>query len=136
MPDSFTQGKNDFRNIGYEGPCPKQTVVGWAGSGLGYNQPGGEPAHRYHFRLYALDINLDLGSGKMKSGLLDAIEGHILGEANASGKYQVAPITAAKQDLGRNILGTTSDDHIVEIKTKPIYDTRGALVTPAASGSQ
>ena len=50
------QGRNDFRRIGYGGPCPP---------------PG--PAHRYFFKLYALDTALGLASGADKSQLLQAM---------------------------------------------------------------
>ena len=43
------QGRNDFRKIGYNGPCP----------------PPGKP-HRYLFKLYALDATLDLKGGQAK----------------------------------------------------------------------
>jgi Raf kinase inhibitor-like YbhB/YbcL family protein len=64
------QGMNDFRKIGYGGPCP----------------PGG--THRYFFKLYALDAEVDLESGATKSDLLRAMEGHILAESQLMGKYQ------------------------------------------------
>jgi hypothetical protein len=63
------QGKNDFRKIGYGGPCP----------------PGG--THRYFFRIYALDNKLVLSPGATKGELLQAIEGHILTEGKLIGKY-------------------------------------------------
>jgi len=63
------QGRNDFRRTGYGGPCP----------------PGG--IHRYYFKLYALNIKLDLGPGLTKSELLRAMEGHILDECQLMGKY-------------------------------------------------
>ena len=62
-------GKNVFGRLGYRGPCP----------------PGG--THRYYFKLYALDIRLDLDSGIKKTQLLDAMEGHILAEGQLMGKY-------------------------------------------------
>jgi Raf kinase inhibitor-like YbhB/YbcL family protein len=62
-------GKNDFGRLGYGGPCP----------------PGG--THRYFFKLYALDIRLDLDSGISKAQLLVAMEGHILAEGQLMGKY-------------------------------------------------
>jgi Raf kinase inhibitor-like YbhB/YbcL family protein len=65
------QGVNDFGNIGYGGPMPP---------------PG--PAHRYYFKLYALDVALDLDAGATKVALLKAMEGHILAEGQLMGKYQ------------------------------------------------
>jgi Raf kinase inhibitor-like YbhB/YbcL family protein len=62
-------GKNDFGRLGYGGPCP----------------PGG--THRYYFKLYALDIRLDLDSGITKAQLMDAMEGHILGQGQIMGRY-------------------------------------------------
>ena len=64
------QGINDFRYIGYGGPCP----------------PGG--THRYFFKLYALDIELQLNGGISKKDLLGAMRNHILAEAHLMGKYK------------------------------------------------
>jgi hypothetical protein len=64
------QGRNDFGRIGYGGPCP----------------PRG-PAHRYFFKLYALDAKLSLKSGIKKSDLEAAMKGHILGQAELMGRY-------------------------------------------------
>ena len=63
------EGKNDFGKIGYGGPCP----------------PGG--THRYHFKIYALDTDLDLSEGATKKDLLDAMEGHIIDEGSLMGTY-------------------------------------------------
>jgi len=62
-------GINDFQRPGYGGPCP----------------PGG--THRYFFKLYALDIELDLDSGATKARLEEAMQGHILAEGQLMGKY-------------------------------------------------
>jgi hypothetical protein len=64
------QGINSWRKIGYGGPSP----------------PWG--THRYVFKLYALDIELDIDSGLSKSELIKKMEGHILDEAELVGKYQ------------------------------------------------
>ncbi len=71
LKDGTRQGKNDFRRIGYGGPCPP---------------PG--PAHRYFFKLYALDRKLELRAGATKPELLKAMQGHILAEAHLMGKYK------------------------------------------------
>lgn len=65
------QGLNDFRRIGYGGPCPP---------------PGGP--HRYFFKLYALDTQLDLPPAAKKQELLRAMEGHILDQGQLVAKYQ------------------------------------------------
>ena len=64
------QGKNDFRNFGYGGPCP----------------PSGR--HRYFFKLYALDAVLNLPSGCTKAALEKAINGHILEHTQLIGTYK------------------------------------------------
>jgi len=65
------QGRNDFRRIGYGGPMP----------------PPGK-AHRYFFKLYALDAALELQPGFRKADLVKAMEGHVLAEAQLMGTYQ------------------------------------------------
>ena len=65
------QGTNDFKRAGYGGPCP----------------PRG-PAHRYVFKLYALDQQTALPPRKSKADVLTAIEGHVLGQAELLGRYQ------------------------------------------------
>ena len=69
LENGALQGTNDFRKIGYGGPCP----------------PGG--THRYFFKLYTLDIVLNLEAGKIKEELLNNMSGHILTEAELIGKY-------------------------------------------------
>jgi Raf kinase inhibitor-like YbhB/YbcL family protein len=68
--DGSKQGISDFRRPGYGGPCP----------------PSG--THRYYFKIYALDVKLDLASTCAKQDLLEAIKGHILAEGSLMGKYQ------------------------------------------------
>ena len=62
-------GLNDFRKYGYGGPCP----------------PGG--THRYFFKLYAVDTQIDLNAGATKKEVLNAIKGHILEEGQLMGRY-------------------------------------------------
>ena len=65
-----THGTNDFRRLGYGGPCP----------------PGG--THRYFFKIYALDKQMDIPAGSTKAQLLKAMEGHILAEGELMGRYK------------------------------------------------
>ena len=69
LSDGSRQGTNDFRKIGYGGPCP----------------PGG--THRYYFKLYALDTELTLKPGALKQELLAAMKGHIVDEGQLMGTY-------------------------------------------------
>jgi len=71
LTNGAKQGMTDFKRIGYGGPCPR---------------PGGP--HRYFFKLYALDAELDLKPGATKQQLLRAMEGHILAEGQLMGTYQ------------------------------------------------
>ena len=70
LPNGTRQGRNSFGNIGYGGPCP----------------PPGK-AHRYYFKLYALDKKLNLKPGASKEEVEQAVQGHTLGKAEIMGKY-------------------------------------------------
>ena len=63
-------GTNDFGKTGYGGPCPPSGV------------------HRYFFKIFALDVHLDLPAGSDKATLLHAMEDHILGQGEIVGLYQ------------------------------------------------
>ena len=72
LPKGTLEGTNDWKRIGYGGPCP----------------PVGR--HRYFFKLYALDTVLpDLGK-PTKAKLEAAMKGHVLAEAQLVGTYQKA----------------------------------------------
>ena len=63
-------GVNDFGAARYSGPCP----------------PKGE-AHRYRFRVIALDRMLKLPEGAPRAQLDEATDGHILGEGSLMGHF-------------------------------------------------
>jgi Raf kinase inhibitor-like YbhB/YbcL family protein len=71
LADGARQGQNDFRKIGYNGPCP----------------PPGKP-HRYFFKLYALQSELSLSPGATKGDVERAMEGHVLAHAEWMGRYR------------------------------------------------
>ncbi|WP_428413071.1 YbhB/YbcL family Raf kinase inhibitor-like protein [Legionella sp.] len=45
-------------------------------------------AHRYVFKLYAVDKELDLGEGTTRDAVLQMITGHVLDTAELVGLYQ------------------------------------------------
>ena len=69
LGDGTRQGRNDFRRVGYGGPCP----------------PPGKP-HRYFFKVYALDAKLDLKPGETKEELERAMKGHLLEQGELIGR--------------------------------------------------
>lgn len=71
LADGSKQGRNDFRKIGYGGPCP----------------PPGK-AHRYFFKLYALSSELKLPTGATKADVERAIKDHVLANAELMGRYK------------------------------------------------
>ena len=63
------QGANDFGKSGYGGPCP----------------PSG--THRYYFKVFALDRELDLPSGAKRGQLDAAMKGHVVAQGELIGRY-------------------------------------------------
>lgn len=64
-----TGGLNSWQLSGYGGPCP----------------PSG--AHRYIFKLFALDVELGLAEGATKAAVISAMEGHVLTDAELMGTF-------------------------------------------------
>lgn len=75
-PEGVLQGRTTRGSIGYYGPRP----------------PVGDPAHHYHFQVFALDTVLSLPFGSDRDQLLKAMQGHVLGKGELMGRYkQVQP---------------------------------------------
>lgn len=71
-PAALRQGPNTPGRIGYFGPKP----------------PAGDPPHRYHTQVFALDRELDLVAGSDREALLKAMQGHVLAEGVLIGTFQ------------------------------------------------
>ena len=63
------QGANDFGKSGYRGPCPP---------------PG---THRYSFKIFALDRELELRPGARRTQLDAAMKGHVIAQGELIGRY-------------------------------------------------
>jgi Raf kinase inhibitor-like YbhB/YbcL family protein len=76
-PDGVLQGRTSRGSVGYYGPRP----------------PPGDPPHRYHFQVLALDTMLDIAPGSDRDRLLDAMRGHVIAKGELIGTYrqEVAP---------------------------------------------
>jgi len=70
LADGTRQGRNDFGDTRYGGPCP----------------PGKSP-HRYRFTLYALNSMLNLPPGATRSQVESAIKGHIVARGQMIARY-------------------------------------------------
>lgn len=70
--EGMRQGRTDFDDVGYGGPCP----------------PPGHGTHHYRFTLYAPDRHIDLDAGAGREALEEHMEGHVIDEALLVGTYQ------------------------------------------------
>ncbi|MBN2445305.1 MAG: YbhB/YbcL family Raf kinase inhibitor-like protein [Phycisphaerae bacterium] len=71
-PAGAIQGKNSWGTVGYRGPAP----------------PRGHGVHHYHFKLYALDSEVELAGELTKDELLSRIKSHVIAEGELTGTYQ------------------------------------------------
>lgn len=71
-PAGARQGRNTAGNPGFDGPAP----------------PKGHGTHHYHFKVYALDTELDLPPEATKEVLMGAMEGHVIDQGELIGTYE------------------------------------------------
>lgn len=69
-PTGGKHGVTDFGRYGYGGPAP----------------PSG--THRYFFKIYALDVMLDIKGSIKKEDVIRAMKGHVLAQGQLMGRYQ------------------------------------------------
>ncbi|WP_458186177.1 YbhB/YbcL family Raf kinase inhibitor-like protein [Haladaptatus sp. NG-WS-4] len=70
--DGACQGRNDFGELGYRGPCP----------------PEGHGPHEYRFRLVALSEMLDVEPGVPRRDVDDALDGVRIAETQFTGTFE------------------------------------------------
>jgi Raf kinase inhibitor-like YbhB/YbcL family protein len=77
-PEGVLQGRTTRGSTGYYGPRP----------------PVGDPAHHYHFQVFALDTMLSVPAGADRDTLIAAMKGHVLGKSELVGTYvqTIAPL--------------------------------------------
>ena len=73
--NGLMQGVNSHEGVGWAGPHPD----------------AGEPAHHYHFRVYAVDRRLDLPPKAERLEVLAAMKGHVLAEGDLVAAFQAPP---------------------------------------------
>lgn len=70
VPEGAIEGLNDSGNNSYVGPCPPSGI------------------HRYYFKVYALDRNLEENSSLRKEDIESLMEGKIIESAELVGTYE------------------------------------------------
>ncbi|GAA4164297.1 hypothetical protein GCM10023069_18880 [Shinella granuli] len=72
-PKGLKQGANSMGSIGYTGPKP----------------PVGDPAHHYHFQVFALDVDtLGIDPGATREDVLKAMSSHVLSKGEIVGTFE------------------------------------------------
>ncbi|QLH74366.1 MAG: YbhB/YbcL family Raf kinase inhibitor-like protein [Methanomassiliicoccales archaeon] len=71
-PFMAVQGTNSGDEIGYDGPLP----------------PRGHGPHRYYFKVYVLDSEIDLEAGATKEDLMRAIRGRTIQQGETMATYE------------------------------------------------
>lgn len=71
LPARAIEGRNDFGDIGYGGPCP----------------PEGDDPHAYRFRILAVDATVELEAGAGPEDLAEAVEGRVVAEGMLTASY-------------------------------------------------
>ena len=131
LPGGTMQGINDDQLPGYSGACPPPSIVPYPSGIIGRKVP--EPAHRYYFRLYALDSELELEPGATEAEVVSAMKGHILAQADTVGKYTTALGLSFKQGAGflkTTGAGTQTPGDGDTPNVERIYNSLGDPITP------
>jgi Raf kinase inhibitor-like YbhB/YbcL family protein len=85
-----TQGLNADGFHGYTGPCPPLQAA-YSIGGQGYHGQTARSVDQFYFKIYALDIELDLGPDATRDDLLKAMDGHIVAGGELKGEFIQKP---------------------------------------------
>ena len=86
LPAGARHGINDLGLAAYSAPCPPLNLIRQSSRFTRRGLQGGGP-HRHHYRIYALDSEVDLAAGATKMELLQAMDGHILAAGQLTAQY-------------------------------------------------
>lgn len=70
-PEGLMQGQNSYGSVGWQGMKP----------------PAGDPAHQYHFQVFALDREPALEPGATRDEVIAAMRGHVLAAGELVGTF-------------------------------------------------
>jgi len=70
-PEGLLQGQNSYGSVGWQGMKP----------------PAGDPAHHYHFQVFALGRELGLEPGAKRDEVIEAMRGHVLAAGELVGTF-------------------------------------------------
>src|SRR5204862_5506986 len=87
QPKDAAQGTNTHGSVGYAGPHP----------------PPGDPAHHYHFQVFALDAPLELPVAPQRAAILRAMQGHVLGAGELVGEFARSLETESTVDAAKDL---------------------------------
>ncbi len=94
LDNGSKQGANDFDLVQYNGPCPIPMLTFPPAQYRSDNEATTKTVHYnaeerpYYFKLYALDVAIDLPPGADRDTLLEAIDGHILAAGEVFTNYK------------------------------------------------
>lgn len=88
IPDGAAQTTTTKGAPGYFGPRP----------------PAGEPSHKYHFQIFALNRTLELAPNATSDDLIKAMTGHVLAAGSLTGKFQRDADLQKTVDAARDVM--------------------------------
>lgn len=98
LPEAIPFDPSDPMPAGLEGAA--QGSNGWGLAMYRGPAPPGGAVHHYDFAVFALDTELDLPPGLTRAELLEAIDGHVIGQGHMVPIYRRQPADSARERSG------------------------------------